>query len=71
MAQMDIILLLAFGVTALLALLTAVLCFRMALRVSNQKDGDLKMFFWALGSFVALIVAGMSTAYIVLPIILH
>jgi uncharacterized BrkB/YihY/UPF0761 family membrane protein len=71
MARMDLILLLVFGVTALVALLVAVLCFRKALRVSNQRDGDLKMFFWALGSFIALIIAGMSTAYIVLPIVLH
>jgi hypothetical protein len=48
-----------------------VLCFRKALAVSGEKDGDLKMFFWAFGSMVGLIISGMSTAYILLPIILH
>jgi hypothetical protein len=71
MANLDLTLLIAFGLTSLVALAVAVLCFRKALQVANHKDGDLKMFFWALGSFVALIVAGMSSAYIVLPILFH
>ena len=44
--------------------------FRKALAVSGERDGDLKMFFWACGSMLGLIVSGMSAAYILLPIIL-
>jgi hypothetical protein len=39
--------------------------------VSGEKDGDLKMFLWALGTLLGLILSGMSAAYILLPILLH
>ena len=71
MAKLDLILLIGFGALSVVGLLAAVLCFRKALRVSNQKDGDFKMFLWAVGSLFGMIIAGMSTAYILLPIILH
>ncbi len=69
--NLDLILFIAFGLISTLALAAAVLCFRKALAVSGEKDGDLKMFFWAFGSMMGLIVSGMSAAYILLPIILH
>lgn len=71
MAPLDRILTIAFSLLGLTGLTTAVLCFRMALKVSSARDGDVKMFFWAAASMVGLIVAGMSTAYFLLPIILH
>jgi hypothetical protein len=71
MAKLDLILLVSFGAVALIALIAAVLSFRKALAVANQKDGDLKMFFWAAGSMVGLILAGVSFAYILLPILTH
>jgi hypothetical protein len=55
----------------LLGLGIAFVCFRKSLRVAGDKDGDLKMFFWALGGMVGLILAGMSAVYILLPILLH
>ncbi len=69
MARLDLILLLAFGTISLVTLATSVWCFRRALAVANQKDGDLRMFFWTVGMFVTLIISGLSAAYILLPIL--
>jgi hypothetical protein len=67
----DLTLLIAFGTISAGALGLAVWCFRKALKVSGTRDGDLKMFVWAMGTMIGLIVSGMSAAYILLPIILH
>lgn len=71
MAKLDLVLLISFSSIAIAATAGAILAFRQALRVSGQKDGDLKMFFWAAGSMICLIIAGMSAAYILLPILFH
>jgi hypothetical protein len=71
MAKLDLILTIVFGALSVLGAASAVACLRMALKVSSAKDGDLKMFFWAVGSMVGLLVAGMSVAYFLLPIFLH
>lgn len=71
MAQVDLILTIAFGTITAVFLVVAVWCFRKALKVSGERDGDLKMFLWAVGSFIGLIIAGMSSAYILLPIFFH
>lgn len=71
MPTLDLTLLIAFGTLCLAGLGAAAWCFRKSLRVSNERDGDLKMFFWALGGLAGLILAGMSAAYILIPIIIH
>jgi hypothetical protein len=71
MAKFDLILFSVFGSIAVLSISGALLTFRKALRVSGERDGDLKMFLWAAGSMLCLIIAGMSTAYILLPILFH
>jgi hypothetical protein len=71
MARLDALLLAVFGCFVIIGLTGAVLTFRQALRVSGQKDGDIKMFMWTAGTMIFLILAGVSTAYIVLPILLH
>jgi hypothetical protein len=71
MSSLDRILFIVFGTIAALFLVFSILCFRKALRVSGERDGDLKMFLWAAGGMIGLIVSGMSTAYILLPIIIH
>jgi hypothetical protein len=71
MATLDLVLLILFGTLAIGGLAGSVLCFRKALTVAARKDGDVKMFLWTLGTLFSLIVAGLSTAYILLPIILH
>lgn len=71
MAKLDLYLTIAFGTLSVLGLVATVLCLRMALKVASEKDGDLKMFFWAVGSLVGLILAGVSSAYFLIPILLH
>ena len=71
MAKLDLILTIVFGTLSVLGLAAAALSLKMALKVASEKDGDLKMFFWAVGSLVGLILAGVSSAYILLPILLH
>jgi hypothetical protein len=71
MAHQDVVLLAAFGTIAVAMLIAAVLSFRQALAVAHLKDGDIKMFLWAVATFVSLIIAGLSSAYILLPIIFH
>jgi hypothetical protein len=68
---LDTILLLCFGFLTIVGLAAAAWCFRKALTVASEKDGDLKMFLWGLGTLIGLIVAGMSAAYILLPILFH
>jgi hypothetical protein len=69
MAKLDLVLTIVFGAIALVFLAVAVLCVRKAVRVSGERDGDLKMFLWSIGALIGLIVAGMSSAYILLPIL--
>ncbi len=71
MAKLDLALFIGFGTLAVLSFAFAVFCFVRALRVSGEKDGDLKMFLWAAGSMFGLITSGMSTAYFLLPILFH
>lgn len=68
MTKLDLILTIIFSSVSLLASVWTVYCMRKALGVSGERDGDLKMFFWAVGSLIGLIIAGMSAAYILLPI---
>lgn len=71
MGNLDTILVIVFGLISILSLTASVMCFMKALRVSGERDGDLKMFFWAAGSLIGLALAGMSAAYILLPILIH
>jgi hypothetical protein len=69
MARLDLILSLVFGATSLLTLAASAFCMVRALKAAREKDGELRMFFWAVGSMAGLVVAGMSAAYILLPIL--
>ncbi len=71
MGSLDRLLLISFGLAAVLFLAIAVLCFVRAFRVAGERDGDLKMFLWTAAGMVGLIIAGMSAAYILIPIFLH
>ncbi len=70
MGQLDLILTIVFSTLAIVGLIVAYLCFRKALKVSGEKDGDLKMFAWTAVALLGLVLAGMSAAYILLPILL-
>jgi len=69
MGRLDLILLIAFGTVTTVTLGIAIWCWRNALRQARRPDGELPMFFWALGMFAALIVSGLSLAYILIPIL--
>lgn len=71
MGPTDTVLLVVFGAISLTALAGTVWCLRKALKVAGTRDGDFKMFLWAAGAMVGLIVSGMSAAYILLPVLLH
>ncbi|MBI4536198.1 MAG: hypothetical protein HY708_07960 [Ignavibacteriae bacterium] len=71
MAKLDLLLLVAFGTISVSAFGGAVWCLVKALNVAGEKDGDLKMFFWAVGMMLGFIISGVSAAYIVLPILFH
>lgn len=71
MGSTDRLLLISFGLAAALFFGLAVFCFIRAFRVAGEKDGDLKMFFWTAGGMIGLIIAGMSAAYILIPILFH
>jgi len=69
MGSLDLVLLIVFGCLIGSGLIGGIYSFRRALKVANEKDGDLKMFLWAAVTMACLIVAGMSAAYFILPLI--
>ena len=69
--NLDFVLAVVFGTLSAVAFGAAIFCFRKALKVSGGRDGDLKMFLWAIGTMFGLIVSGMSAAYILIPIFFH
>jgi hypothetical protein len=69
MARLDLLLSVVFGVICLFALTASAFCMVRALKAAREKDGELRMFFWAVGSMAGLVVAGMGAAYILLPIL--
>jgi hypothetical protein len=69
MAKLDLILLIAFGTVTILSLGSATWCIRNALVQARLKNGELPMFFWAVGMFASLIIFGLSIAYFLIPIL--
>jgi hypothetical protein len=69
MAKLDLVLMIVFGTVSLTSLGAAVWCFRKALKVSGEKEGDVRMIAWVLATLFGLVVSGMCAAYILLPII--
>lgn len=65
----DIILLAVFGTLAAAGAAWAVYCLRRAMRVAHAPGGEFRMFLWGVGAMAGMIVAGMSGAYILLPIL--
>lgn len=64
----DLVLIVVFGSLAVAATVWAVFCLRRALKTATEKSGEFRMFLWGIGTMAGLIVAGMSAAYILLPI---
>jgi hypothetical protein len=71
MAPLDRILFLLFSALTAIGVLCFLLCSRAALRAARERDRELKMVFWAVGAMIGFIIAGVSSAYILLPILLN
>ncbi len=70
MGTFDLVVTIVFSCISIGSLAGAIGCIRKALRVSGERDGDLKMFFWSVGALVTLIISGLSAAYILIPMFL-
>ena len=71
MAILDKILFWSFIGISVLSLTWSVFAFYRAMKAAEYKDDGFKMFLWAIGALVGLVIAGMSVAYILLPIIFY
>lgn len=67
----DNILLIVFGTLSVLGLAFGGLSLYFAIQQAKKKDGEVKMAFWAFGTLAGLVLAGMSFAYFIIPILLH
>ena len=71
MAILDKILLWVFIGISALSLAWSAFAFYRAMKAAEYKDDGFKMFLWAAGAMAGFVIAGMSVAYILLPIILY
>jgi hypothetical protein len=71
MAVLDKILLWFFLSLSITGIGWSVFSFYKAIKSADHKDDGIRMVLWAFGGLLGLIVAGMSIAYILLPIIFH
>jgi len=67
----DNILVLVFGALSVIGLVLGGAGFGMAVKYAKQPEGEIKMALWAFLGLAGLVVAGMSWAYFLIPIILH
>ena len=65
----DSILLIVFGILALLSLAFGAMSLYFAVKNAKKPDGELKMAFWSFGALAGLVFAGMASAYFLLPIL--
>ncbi len=73
MAPLDNLLFWVFLSTTIVGLGWSAFAFSRAFRYASPKDDPdgVRMFFWACGGLAGLVFAGMSAAYILLPLIFH
>jgi hypothetical protein len=57
-------------VTAL-GVVFAVLCLYFAMKNAKKPEGELRMAFWSFGALAGLVLAGMSFAYFIIPILIN
>jgi hypothetical protein len=65
----DNILLIVFGILSALGLAVGITGFWLALKNSKKPEGEIKMAGWAVLGLAGLVLAGMSWAYFLLPIL--
>lgn len=65
----DNILLIVFGILSALGLAIGIMGFGLALKYSRKSEEEIKMAGWAVLGLAGLVIAGMSWAYFLLPIL--
>lgn len=71
MAILDKILFWGFLMISTISLLWSSFAFYKSIKSAKYDDEGLRMFFWAVGGMLGLIIAGVGIAYFLLPIIAH
>lgn len=66
----DRILIIVFGTLSAIGLLVGGLGFGMAVKHAKKQEGELKMALWAFVGLAGLVLAGMSWAYFLFPILI-
>lgn len=67
----DNLLLIVFGTLSAMGLAFGGLSLYFAIQHAKKKEGEIKMALWSFGMLAGLVLAGMSFAYFIIPIILH
>lgn len=65
----DNILLIVFGILSAFGLAIGIMGFGLALKYSRKSEEEIKMAGWAVMGLAGLVIAGMSWAYFLLPIL--
>jgi hypothetical protein len=71
MAVLDKILFWVFLIISIISLIWSFFAFYKSLKSAKYNDEGLRMFFWAAGGLIGLIIAGVAFAYFLIPIIAH
>ena len=69
MGPLDTILFWFFSTLAVLGLVLMVISIYRAMKAVGRNDEGLRMFFWAVGALVGLILTSVSLVYILLPLL--
>jgi len=65
----DTVLLIVFGILSGLGLAVGAVGFGLAIKHAKKPEGEIKMALWAILGLAGLVLAGMSWAYFLLPIL--
>jgi hypothetical protein len=67
----DNILLIVFGTVSTLALVGGCFAIYFAVQNAKKKEGEIKMALWSFVALAGFVLAGMSWAYFLIPIIIN
>lgn len=67
----DSLLLIVFGVLCLAGLAGGVTGFSLAVKYAKKPDDEIRMALWAIAGLGGLVLAGMSAAYFLIPILIN
>jgi len=67
----DNFLLILFGILSTVGLAFGIVSFTLAMKYAKKPEGELKMALWAIAGMGGLVLAGMSWAYFLIPILIN